>query len=116
MTNFKEYIFCAMRVFFDFEIQDEFERRKLNPLVNDLLEEIRKDVISRLNVFSDTMSIQEEAFNSFVVITMITENPPMVRFKDYAPSLIKKMNNCFPPEFYTYLNMKLSLILSSWVN
>ncbi len=76
-----------MRVFFDFEIQDEFEGRKLSPMVNHILEEIREFVISRLEVFSDTMLIQEDELNSFVVITITTENPPNVRYSNYDPSL-----------------------------
>ena len=105
-----------MRIFFDFEIQDGFKERKINPMVSSMLEEIRNEIIVRLNVFADVMEKQEEVFNSFVVITIITENPPLIRFSNYAPSLTKKMSNCFTPEFYSYLNIKLSNILSAWVN
>jgi len=105
-----------MRIFFDFEIQDGFKERKINPSVTDMLEEIRNEIIVRLNVFEDIMEKQEERFDSYVVITILTEKPPMVRFVNYAPSLTKKMVDCFSPEFYTYLNLKLSDIFSSWVN
>lgn len=105
-----------MRVFYDFEIEDEFKGRKLNPMVNYLLEEIRDFIISRLNVFSETMLIQEEAFNSFVVITITTDNPPNIRYIKYAPSLIKKMMDSFSPGDSTYLSEKLIGVLNAWLN
>jgi|GEM_PF-3885073 len=105
-----------MRIFFDFEIRDGFKEREINPMLIAILEEIRNEIIIRLNVFEDIMEKQEERFDSYVVVTILTEKPPMVRFVNYAPSLTKKMVNCFPPEFYTYLNLKLADIFSSWVN